>query len=100
MHPTNTMPNYYREGFSTYSTASLLLTLDLPQLQKEALLMRLVQLGIDQFATILNGDGDRFIGRGLIVFTAILLNDDSMAVFDYPYREAYRTGTARSAMQT
>lgn len=87
MHPTQNMPNYYREAFIIYSTVPLLLSLDFTDQEKEAILIRFVQLGIDQYATILNGAGDKMIGRGPIALTGLLLDDSGMLSYSYGYRE-------------
>jgi hypothetical protein len=73
MHPTNNMFNYYEDSFGFYSSAMTLLSSDYAKEEKEILLQRFVQLGIDQYFTLKSG---KAIGskQGVMTFTGLLLN--------------------------
>ena len=82
--PLENMPGYGREYARLTSMASLLLSLDVPDERKEALLIRFVQLGIDLHGVARNGgtwpgEGGIWSGRKWpIVFASIVLGDPSM----------------------
>ncbi len=79
--PLENMPGYGREYARLTSMASLMLLLDVPIEQKETLLIRFVQLGIDLDGIRKNGgtwpgEGGIWVGRKWpIVFAGIMLNE-------------------------
>lgn len=87
--PANNMPNYGRELAALIGRASLLLNLDLPPDEKETLLIRLVQIGIDSHAvatapgqrsrTTYQPNGGHNQGRKWpILFAGLMLDDAEM----------------------
>lgn len=84
--PTNNMPNYGREYATQVGIASLMLHLNFPDERKETLLIRLVQLGIDNYGIVADGglktwvpDGGHDQGRKWpILFAGLMLNDPDM----------------------
>jgi len=88
IHPTENMPNYGREIARQINDAILLLNVDFTQLpnapDKDELLIRIVQLGIDLTGIADNGgywpaNGGHHGGRKLpILFAGTLLNDEHM----------------------
>ncbi len=79
------MPHYGQWVGQASSVAGLLLMLDLPVEQKEALLVRVIQVGIDYWGLVRNGHpgwqgwGGHGSGRKFpIVFAGVLLGDQSM----------------------
>lgn len=83
-HPTDNMPEYARETSRAVSIVSLLLTLDFTPEEKEELLLRFVQYGIDLWGAARNGGGwhaEGGYGNGRkwpIIFSGILLGDTKM----------------------
>ena len=85
-HPTDTMPMYGRDLCDQMGTAALMLHLNFTNAQKETLMIRFVQLGIDNYGIIVNGgqdnwdaDGGHASGRKWpILFAGIVLNDPDM----------------------
>jgi hypothetical protein len=82
--PLENMPGYGREYARLTSIASLMLLLDVPEEQKETLLVRFVQLGIDLNGIRENGGswpgaGGIWSGRKWpIVLASLLLDDPAM----------------------
>lgn len=80
--PNENQPNYGRECARLVSLASVMLSLDVPQSQKEKLGIELIQLGIDLYGVAMNGGnwnegGGHSSGRKWpILFTGIMLNND------------------------
>lgn len=79
--PGLNQPNYGREFTRLSSMASLMLSLDVPNEQKETLLHRYVQLGIDLHGMALNGrswraDGGWWQGRKWVIYFASILLDE------------------------
>jgi len=107
-HPTDNMPNY--GGHSTgigaeVGIGALMLNLDYTNQQKETLLIRYVQTGIDQYGIIQDGGRDNFIGTGAqtpghklpILFAGVILNDNNMRNIgsvsgEYLYSGSYGPG--------
>jgi hypothetical protein len=84
--PVENMPHYGREICRAVSVAGLLLCCDDPPEQKERLLLRFVQVGIDYYGVVKSGHsgyeawGGHNSGRKMpIVFAGILLGDEAMA---------------------
>jgi len=86
LHPSDNMPNYGRDLADQVGTAALMLHLNYSDADKETLMIRFVQLGIDLYGIVANGgqnnwenDGGHAQGRKWpILFAGIVLNDASM----------------------
>jgi len=85
MHPLENMPDYGREITNIVSTVSLLLCLDDPKRERETLLLRFVQLGIDYFGVtqsdsdLWRANGGHNSGRKMpILLAGLLLGHDGM----------------------
>lgn len=95
MHPTENMANYGRDFTADYGQAALLCNLNLPQADRRTLLIRLVQIGIDNWGNVRNGcvwDGTGGHGSGRkfpILFAGALLRDAEMLAVGQNYR-SYR----------
>lgn len=90
MHPEDNMEDYSRNIASEFNTGSLMLMCNFTQAEKETLMIRLVQIGIDQFGILQTGatygDGGGGIGSGRkwpILLAGILLNDGPMMSIGY-----------------
>jgi len=75
LHPSGNMPDYGREIADLVGTAALTLNLDIPAHDKRALLVALVQLGIDVYGVVRSGgrfaaDGGSGSGRKLLLLIA------------------------------
>jgi hypothetical protein len=85
-HPGDNMPDYGREIADQVGIGALMLQLDFSEQDKETLLIRYVQLGIDLFGIVLDGgqnnwtpDGGHASGRKWpIVMAGIMLDDTDM----------------------
>ncbi len=96
-HPAENMPDYGREMCDEVGTAALMLHLDLPDAEKETLLVRFVQLGIDLFGVVQAGGtgnwpagGGHHSGRKWpILFAGLLLGDAGMADIGLDARVAF-----------
>ena len=87
MHPKSNLPNYGREMADRVGIASLVLNLDFAPAQKQRLLVRFVQVGIDYWGIL--EDGGRNIwqaGAGFnhghkwpILFAGLMLDDPDMS---------------------
>jgi len=62
LHPRDNMPDYGRDIANLVSTGALALNLDLPADDKRALLIAMVQVGIDVFGVV--DAGGRFVADG------------------------------------
>jgi len=86
-HPAQNMPDYGREMSDQIGTAALMLHLDLPLEEKETLLVRFVQLGIDLYGIVRDGGqhnwpagGGHHSGRKWpILFAGLMLGDSEMS---------------------
>ncbi len=85
--PRDNMHNYGRELASDVSDAALSLLLNYSREEKEALVIRMVQLGIDYHAIVNEGEGKRnweadgghMSGRVFpILFAGLMLNDETL----------------------
>jgi len=105
IHPTQCMQPYSREAADDVGIGSLMLNLDYSNSEKEILLVRMVQLGIDEYGVVTNGglnafenDGGVFSGhKWPILFAGIMLNDSNMKAIgqksgDYLYSGSYGAG--------
>jgi hypothetical protein len=87
IHPVNNMPNYGREIASEISEGALMLHLNFSSAEKETLLVRYVQLGIDLYGIVMDGgeenwppNGGHASGRKWpIMFAGLVLGDANMA---------------------
>ena len=75
LHPSRNMPDYGREIADLVGTAALTLNLDIASHDKRALLIALVQLGVDVFGVVRQGgrfaaDGGSGSGRKLLLLLA------------------------------
>ncbi|MCR9245472.1 MAG: hypothetical protein NXI31_10600 [bacterium] len=84
MHPADNMPDYGRDFAAAYNQASLLCNLALPQQDRELLVIRLVQIGLDFWGNVQAGGywegvGGHGSGRKWpILFAGRLLQDSAM----------------------
>ena len=84
IHPAENMPDYGREIASQVSTGALMLHLKFTDKEKETLLIRYVQLGIDLYGIVQDGgswacDGGHASGRKWpILFAGLMLDDEGM----------------------
>lgn len=85
MHPLENMPDYGREITNIVSVVSLMLLLDDPDGERETLLLRFVQLGIDLYGITRSDDdlwranGGHHSGRKMpILFAGVLLGHEGM----------------------
>jgi hypothetical protein len=85
--PSDNQPDYGREFARLDSMASLMLMLDVPQKQKEKLMIELLQIGIDFHGLAACGrewfaDGGHWNGRKWpIIFASLMLSDPSIRSF-------------------
>ena len=87
IHPSDNMPDYGREMSTQIGEAALMLHLDYTEAEKETLLIRFVQLGIDLYGIVENGgyrtwepDGGHASARKwAILFAGMVLGDPAMA---------------------
>ncbi len=81
-HPADNMPDYYRDMADQAGIAALMLHLDFSDAVKERLLIRLVQLGIDNYGVIQDGGADNFGEtsgcKWSIIFAGLMLDDADM----------------------
>lgn len=90
VHPTENMPNYYREAYMIYSETSLLMLLDVAG--KEELLINFVQYGIDTHSSTRLGLGDRHTCKWPILFAGIMLGETALQSSSYGgFREIWGT---------
>jgi len=98
MHPLENMPDYGREITHIVSTVSLMLLLDDPNKEREMLLLRFVQLGIDYYgvtqsdADLWRANGGHNSGRKMpIIFAGVLLGHDGMKGVKAAFAEDQQT---------
>jgi hypothetical protein len=104
-HPSLNMPDYGREMHTNIGIGALMLHLNFTNAQKETLLIRYVQLGIDLYGVLSNGgtwhwynNGGQEGGRKWpILFAGLMLNDTAMKSVgaksgDYLYQNGYGPG--------
>jgi len=86
-HPTKNLPEYGRELADQVGTAALMLHLDLPEEAKRELLVRFVQVGIDNYGVLRDGGEQNWkssagwtSGRKWpILFAGLMLGDSGMS---------------------
>lgn len=104
-HPLDNMANYGRELAANMGLGALMLHLDFTSEQKRTLLVRFVQLGIDNYGIVVNGgstiwspNGGHSQGRKWpILFAGLMLNDSDMKNIgvksgNYLYTSGYGPG--------
>lgn len=104
VHPLNNLESYGRELARDVGIGALTLHLNYTDAQKEKLLIRYVQVGIDNYGVILNSGRTNWINNGgcsggrkwPILFAGLMLNDTSMKNIgqksgDYLYTYNYPT---------
>jgi len=98
MHPLENMPDYGREITNIVSNVSLMLLLDDPKGERETLLLRFVQLGIDLYGitqsanNLWTANGGHHSGRKLpILFAGVLLEHEGMKHVDAAFAEDQQT---------
>jgi PKD repeat protein len=105
MHPRDNMPDYGREIHTWVGIAGLMLHLNFSLEQKEILLRRYIQLGIDWYGVVSNGGTNNWPNAGghgggrkwPILFAGIMLNDAAMKAIgaksgDYLNQNGYGPG--------
>jgi len=86
LHPIDNMPPYGREISTQIGVGALMLHLNFSNAQKEKLLVRYVQLGIDLYGIVQDGGEKNWTGMGghasgrkwPILFAGLVLNDQNM----------------------
>lgn len=104
-HPRMNMPEYGREIHAQIGEGALMLHLDFEPSQKETLLIRYVQLGIDLYGVVAAGGVWNWVGEGghgggrkwPILLAGMVLNDPPMKSIgqksgDYLYQNGYGPG--------
>lgn len=104
-HPSLNMPDYGREIHGEIGIGGLMLHLNFPVEQKQTLMIRYVQLGIDFYGIIKAGGNWNWVGEGghgggrkwPILFAGMVLNDPEMKSIgqksgDYLYSNGYGPG--------
>lgn len=98
MHPLENMPDYGREITNIVSTVSLMLCLDDPAKERETLLLRFVQLGIDYYGVtqsdndLWRANGGHNSGRKMpIIFAGVLLGHEGMKSVKASFAEDQQT---------
>jgi len=105
IHPSENMPDYGREISTQIGEAALMLHLDFSDSEKETLLIRFVQLGIDLYGIVKDGGKDNWKPAGghtngrkwPIMFAGFLLDDKEMKNIgqisgDYLYSDGHGIG--------
>jgi len=86
LHPVDNMPDYGREMATQIGVGALMLHLNFTNSQKEKLLVRYVQLGVDFYGIIRDGGEKNWAANGghasgrkwPIIFAGLVLNDPNM----------------------
>ena len=86
LHPVDNMPNFGRELATQIGVGALMLHLNFSNTQKEKLLVRYVQLGIDLYGIVQDGGEKNWTANGghasgrkwPILFAGLVLNDPNM----------------------
>jgi len=98
MHPLENMPDYGREITNIVSDVGLLLLLDDPKGERETLLLRFVQKGIDYYGVVQSDDnlwianGGHNSGRKWpILFAGLMLDHDGMKHVQATFQEDQQT---------
>ena len=102
-HPADNMPDYGREIATQVGIGAIMLHLNFSNQEKETLLIRYVQLGIDLYGIVQDGGNRNWTNNGghasgrkwPILFAGLILNDPNMKNIgkksgDYLYSNGYR----------
>lgn len=87
MHPSNNQPDYGRDLASVSGIAMLLLHLNASEVEKEALLVNLVQYGLDVYGSAVSGghwvaNGGHNVGRKApMLFAGLILGDSAITAY-------------------
>ncbi len=107
IHPADNMPEYGQNMSIRIGDGALMLQLNYSNAQKEALMVRYVQLGIDLYGVLTNGEGGRRVWEAAgghsggrkwpILFAGLVLDDPNMLAIadksgDYLYSGEYEAG--------
>lgn len=98
MHPLENMPDYGRDITNVVSDTALLVLLDDPKKQRQTLLLRFVQKGIDYYGVV-QSDDDLWIANGghnsgrkwPILFAGLLLGHEGMMHVKATFQEDQQT---------
>lgn len=96
-HPADNMPDYGREMASLVGSGGLMLNLDLSNEQKRPLLLRMTQLGLDQYGVLHAGGrwpglGGHGSGRKFpILLAGLVLHDEAMLGIGEKYPSVRRS---------
>src|SRR5690606_4889885 len=99
LHPKLNMPNYGGSMGLVVGDALLRLLVGGPSEEKKTLLIRMVQLGIDNYGLVAHGaewgdvGGTIGVGRGVqIVVAGVFLNDNNLknVAVDFPKRRVFQ----------
>lgn len=88
LHPTNNMPNYYRESFGVDAEAMALLICNITD--RDKLLVNFLQRAIDMYSVAQSSTtgGDRMMSKAVVTFAGTLFGDADMWDSGYTgYRE-------------
>jgi hypothetical protein len=98
MHPLENMPDYGREITNIVSDVALLVLLDDPRNEREALLLRYIQKGIDYYGAVQSDpdlwvpDGGHNSGRKWpILFAGLMLGNEGMMHVQATFQEDHQT---------
>lgn len=78
MHPTENMLDYHAYIAQFWSEVSLVLLLDIPSQDKQEILIRYIQTGIDLYYMSILGNGDSAFNKWPVVFTGLMLNESNI----------------------
>jgi Divergent InlB B-repeat domain len=101
-HPADNMPDYGRDIATEVGVGALMLNLNFSNQQKETLLVRYVQLGVDLYGIVRDGGEKNWINNGghasgrkwPILFAGLVLNDPNMKNIGRPDIPGYGTSEA------
>jgi hypothetical protein len=99
IHPRENMPDYGRDLTTHTSVAALVLLVDMPREQKQTLLVRFVQLGIDLHGIVLDGGENNWRANGghnsgrkwPILFAGLMLGDPAIQTAQFASGEDGQT---------
>ncbi len=98
LHPLENMPDYGREITNIVSNVALMVLLDDPRGERETLLLRFIQKGIDYYGTALSDD-DLWVANGghnsgrkwPILFAGLMLGHEGMMHVEATFQEDQQT---------
>jgi len=74
LHPSENMPNYYRDISQLYSEAAILVSTRIRPEARVLLVARLLQNGVDQYGVVTHGYGDSAVNKFPILFAGVMLD--------------------------